>query len=102
MSHKDGRVVLSAWVEPVLKWWCWVPANGDSEDDAIMFSTKDVEDAEVAAEVYAERLCQGDPESYETFLNGPVTVMVRSESGVLCEVDVRAVQSIDFYTNVRD
>jgi hypothetical protein len=82
-----------------VKFTCWIPDFREEEGESLAFTANDAEDA---AGKYAERLCQGDPDYYSTFLKGALTVMVRSEVGIAYEVEVHAVESIDFYANVKE
>jgi hypothetical protein len=81
-----------------MKFTCWIPDFREEDGESLAFTANDAEDA---AGKYAERLCQGDPDYYSTFLKGALTVMVRSEIGVAYEVEVHAMESIDFYTNMK-
>ena len=82
-----------------MRFTCWIPEHGDTEGDSL---DVDANEAEEAAESYAETLCQGDSANYKTFSDGPVKVMVRAvEEGYLYEVDVFGEATFSFYGNVR-
>lgn len=80
-----------------MRFTCWILEHGDTERDSL---DVDADEAEEAAESYAELLCQGDSANYKTFSDGPVRVMVRAE-GYLYEVDVFGEATFSFYGNVR-
>jgi hypothetical protein len=82
-----------------MRFTCWIPEHGDTEADSL---DVDADEAEEAAEAYAELLCQGDSDNYKTFSDGPVKVMVRAvDDRCLYEVDVFGEATFDFYGNVR-
>lgn len=78
-----------------MRFTCWIPEHGDTEGDSRVV---DADEAEEAAESYAELLCHRDSANYKTFSDGPVKVMVRAvEEGYLYEVDVFGEATFSFY-----
>jgi hypothetical protein len=82
-----------------MRFTCWIPEHGDTENDSL---DVDADEAEAAAEAYAAILCKSDSADYDTFSDGPVKIMVRAvEDRCLYEVDVFGEATFSFYGNVR-